>query len=137
MKSSAIPELLLTPLENVILKAKTFELAPPHVILGLAMDRPKTEDVANTILTLKELGAMQLTIDNIGFSHIDGDLTYLGRMMAALPIDIRSTRMIAFGYCYGVLRECIVMGKFILTVKKQIIQYFKAYFDFVFDQLLA
>lgn len=110
MKSSAIPELLLTPLENVILKAKTFQMAAPHVILGLAMDSPKMEDVANTVLTLKELGAMQLTVSNEGYSSIDGELTYLGRVMAGLPIDVRSTRLIAIGYCYGVLRECIIMG---------------------------
>lgn len=93
------------------MKAKTFEMGPPHVILGLAMDRPQMEDVANTVLTLKEIGAMQLKIPNIGFSAIDGDLTFLGRLMSSLPIDVRSTKMIALGYCYGVLEECIIMGE--------------------------
>lgn len=103
--------MLLTPLENVILKSKTFDMAAPHVILGLAMDSPKMEDVANTVLTLKELGAMQLNIGNEGYSAIDGELTFLGRVMSNLPIDVRSTRLIAIGYCFGVLRECIIMGK--------------------------
>lgn len=113
MRESAIPELLLTPLENVILKAKTFEMDAPHVILGLAMDDsiPKVDDVANTILSLKELGALQLTNKNEGYSPIDGDLTYLGRIMSSLPIDVRGTRLIAIGSCFGVLEECIIMGK--------------------------
>lgn len=103
--------MLLTPLENVVLKAKTFEMGAPHMILGLAMDRPHMETVANTILTLKELGALQLTVGDKGYSPIDGDLTYLGYLMSNLPIDVRSARLIAFGFCYGVLRECIIMGK--------------------------
>lgn len=103
--------MLLTPLENVILKAKTFEMAAPHELLGLAMDRPNTLDVANTMLTLKELGALRLTLGDGGFSPIDGDLTFLGRVMSNLPIDIRSTRLIAIGFCYGVLYDCIIMGE--------------------------
>lgn len=111
MMDTPIPELLLTPLENVILKAKTFEMAAPHEMLGLAMDRPDMETVANTMLSLKELGALRLTLGDGGFSPIDGDLTFLGRIMATLPIDIRATRLIAIGFCYGVLTECIIMGK--------------------------
>lgn len=111
MSDTPIPEMLLTPLENVILKAKTFDMAAPHELLGLAMDRPRTEDVANTILTLKELGALRLTVRDEGYSAIDGDLSFLGRLMSNLPIDIRATRMIAIGYCYGVLEECIIMGE--------------------------
>lgn len=110
MKESATPELLLAPLENLVLKAKTFEMGAPHIILGLALDRPKVEDVANTVLTLKELGALNLTLDEV-YSPIDGDLTFLGRVMSNLPIDIRSTRLIMIGYCFGVLEECIIMGR--------------------------
>lgn len=102
--------MLLTPLENVILKAKTFEMAAPHEILGLAMDRPKMDDVANTMLTLKELGALRLGAGEESYSAIDGDLTFLGRVMASLPIDSRCTRLIAIGFCYGVLEECIAMA---------------------------
>lgn len=140
MPESAVPELLLTPLENVILKAKTFDMDAPHVILGLAMDDsiPKMDDVANTVLSLKELGALQLTYKNEGYSPIDGDLTFLGRVMSNLPLDVRATRLIgkfiriiiiihifhsekfkfhrqffftAIGSCFGVLEECIIMGK--------------------------
>lgn len=112
MKDSATPEILLSPLENVILKAKTFELEAPHVILGLAMDPPDMDDIANTVLTLKELGALHLTLRDLGYSSIDGDLTFLGHIMSNLPLDVRTTRLIALGYCFSVLEECIIMGKF-------------------------
>lgn len=103
--------MLLTPLENMILKAKTFDMAAPHIMLGLAMDRPNMDDVANTVLMLKELGGMELKHGSEGrYSAIDGNLTFLGRVMASLPIDVRSTRLIIFGFCYGVLEDCIIMG---------------------------
>lgn len=113
MRESAIPELLLAPLENVILKAKTFDMESPHVILGLAMKDsvPKMDEVANTVLILKELGAMQITYKNEGYSPIDGDLTFLGRVMSSLPIDVHATRLIAIGFSFGILEECVIMGK--------------------------
>lgn len=83
MKDAAIPELLLSPLENVVLKAKTFDMGSPHVILGMAMEdaTPKLDDVANTILLLKELGALKLTFKEEGYIPMDGDMTFLGRIM--------------------------------------------------------
>lgn len=83
MTDSPTPEILLTPLENVILKAKTFELEAPHILLGLAIDPPDLYDVANTVLTLKELGALHLTLEDKGYSPIDGDLTFLGHIMSS------------------------------------------------------
>lgn len=112
MKESPIPELLLAPLENVVLRAKTFEMGAPHEILGMAMDAPKLGDIANTVLTLKELGALRLNVKDEGYSPIDGDITFLGRLMSNLPIDVRATRLIALGFCYGVLEDCIIMGEF-------------------------
>ncbi|XP_031618969.1 probable ATP-dependent RNA helicase spindle-E [Contarinia nasturtii] len=112
MRESQIPELRLTPLENAILKAKTFEMESPHMILGQAMEdsKPEVIDIANTVLSLKELGALLLTYKDEGYIPVDGDLTFLGRVMANLPIDVRATRMIALGYCYGVLEECVIMA---------------------------
>lgn len=113
MREFSVPELLLTPLENVVLKAKEFEMEKPHVILGLAMDPPKVTEIATTILILKELGALLLEVRDVGYSAIDGDLTFLGKMMASLPLDVRCTRLIAIGYCFGLLEECIIMGTLI------------------------
>lgn len=124
MKESPTPELLLAPLEHVVLRAKMFEMGAPHVILGLAMDQPKLEDIANTVLTLKELGALQLNVDDEGYSPVDGTITFLGRLMANLPLDIRGTRLIAMGFCYGVLEDCIIMGMFVVASLNIFIDFF-------------
>lgn len=110
MREFAVPEILLTPLENIVLKAKEFKMHKPHVILGLAMDPPKLADIATTILILKELGALLLEVRDEGYVDIDGDLTFLGKMMSSLPLDVRATRLIAIGYCFGLLEECVIMG---------------------------
>lgn len=84
------------------------------------MDAPKLSDVANTVLTLKELGALNLDVEGEGYTPVDGDITFLGRLMANLPIDIRGSRLIALGYCYGVLEDCIIMGKFLFLIRYEI-----------------
>lgn len=116
MSETSKPEMLLSPLENLVLKAKQFEMGPAHVVLGLAMDPPKLTDVMTTVLILKELGALLPIVDAKG-STIDGNLTFMGIIMAALPIDVHASRMIALGYCFDALEECIVIGIFPFSFK--------------------
>lgn len=113
MSPNSMPEMLRSPLEQVVLKSKLLDLGmgPPHAILALAMDQPKLTDIKNTILVLKELGGLFRTCNEV-VTEDDGDLTFIGRVMSGLPIDIRVTRMILFGYCFSVLEECIIIGKF-------------------------
>lgn len=112
MEESALPELIRCPLENIILKTKLLDMGPPYAVLALALDTPNLSDIANTILVLKELGALQRTSDGIISVH-DGDLTFMGRVMANLPVDVRVSRLIVLGFCFGVLEECVIMGKYI------------------------
>jgi hypothetical protein len=41
----------------------------------------------------------------------DGDITFMGHVMAKLPVDIYIAKLILLGYIFGVLEECIIMGK--------------------------
>jgi len=41
----------------------------------------------------------------------DGDITFMGYVMAKLPVDICIAKLILLGYIFSVLEECIVMGK--------------------------
>lgn len=111
MKEHAIPELVSSPLENVILKAKLMDMGPPASILALAMDRPELHDIANTILILKEIGALLKTC-NGEMSSMDGDISFIGRIMANLPIDVKIAKFIILGYCFSILDECIVIGAY-------------------------
>lgn len=110
LRQSAQPELLRSPLENVVLKAKMLDMGPPHQLLALAMDTPKLSNVANTILVLKELGAMLSTVKGKVSIH-DGDITFMGTVMATLPVDVRVSRLIVLGYMFSVLEDSIIMGE--------------------------
>lgn len=104
------PELIRNPLENIVLKAKKLNMGSPVSVLALAMDKPKLSDIATTVLVLKEAGALLLT-SNGAYTELDGDLSFIGRVMADLPIDIKIARLIIFGHCFSVFEECLVIGK--------------------------
>lgn len=105
------PEMLRCPLEGVVLRAKLLNMGNPHAVLALAMDPPNLSDIQNTILTLKECGAMLKTLDT-KYEKFDGDLTFMGRFMAALPVDIRVARLILLGYAFSIMDECIIIGEY-------------------------
>lgn len=109
MPEHSVPELISSPLENVILKAKLLGMGSPTSILALAMDHPKLNDIANTILVLKEIGALLRTC-NGGENNLDGDISFIGRIMANLPIDVKIAKFIILGYCFSMLEECIIIG---------------------------
>lgn len=115
MLQTTRPELVTSPLENMILKSKLLDMGAPEEILALAMDKPKLEDVANTILQLKEIGGLFRTVNN-RLADMDGDITFMGRIMCDLPLDVRLTKLIIFGYCFSVLKECIIIGNNLHTI---------------------
>lgn len=99
-----------SPLENVILSAKLLDMGSPASLLSLALDKPKLSDIANTILVLKEIGALLRTCNGT-WSDMDGDISLVGKHMANLPIDVRIAKFIILGYCFSILDECIIIGK--------------------------
>lgn len=105
MRETPIPEFVSSPLQNIILKAKMLEMGTPQSILALAMSAPKLSDIGNTILVLKEIGALLENGDDG-----DGDLSFMGRIMASLPIDVKIARLIILGYCFSILEETIIIG---------------------------
>lgn len=54
----------------------------------------------------------------------DGDLTFIGKIMASLPIDIELSRLIALGHAFGLVYECVVIAASLST--KSI---FKSYYQ--------
>lgn len=108
------PEMLRVPLANVILNAKIFNLDEPRILLSHALDPPTLSNLANTILSLKEVGALVDKDDS--YQLFDGKLTNLGKIMASLSLDIRISKLIMLGHLFGVLRDAIILGASI-TVK--------------------
>lgn len=64
--------------------------------------------MANTILSLKEIGA--LTDETDSYQLFDGKLTELGKIMANLPLDIRISKLIMLGHVFGILRDTVILG---------------------------
>lgn len=46
---------------------------------------------------------------------MDGDITFMGKVMAHLPLEPPMSKLIYFGYIFNILNEAIIMGNFILT----------------------
>lgn len=74
-------------------------------------------NVASIVLILisLQLGAFTVTMTDprTGFQKydtVDGDLTFLGRVMTDLPISQACTKLIMFGHCFGVMQEAIIIG---------------------------
>lgn len=41
----------------------------------------------------------------------DGELTFLGRVLAHLPIDLHLGKMVVLGYVFGCLDDCLIIGR--------------------------
>lgn len=42
--------------------------------------------------------------------QFDGDLTFLGRVLAHLPVDLQLGKLIVLGHVFGCLEECLIIG---------------------------
>lgn len=113
------PEILRCPLHRLVLLAKMLDMGPPHGILALAMDTPNMSNIKQTVDVLKEAGALFASTTKVNevdervatvWDDKDGDLTYVGRIMAKLPLDINASRLIIFGHIFGVLNDAIIMA---------------------------
>ncbi|XP_003705228.2 tudor domain containing 9 protein spindle E isoform X1 [Megachile rotundata] len=110
----ASPEMLRSPLENLILKAKLLDMGEPKAILALSLDPPDLGNLERTILLLKEAGALLNKTNEI--QQFDGELTDLGRIMANLPVNIHVSKLIMLGHVFSVLKDTIIIAA-CMTVK--------------------
>lgn len=133
----AQPSILREPLHKVILDTKRLNQNwEPKRMLSMAIQPPKLFDIERTVLMLKEAGALTLmkrfeidakTVEYRNMRH-DGDLTFVGRVMASLPISIKLSKLILLGYAFGMLRECIIIAA-ALSTKTFFTCYFKAHLE--------
>ena len=85
------------------------DLGEPKALLGLVMDPPRLDNILTSITTLKEVGALFTTVKGKP-TPFDGDLSYLGRIMSRLPMDVHLSKLVMLGYVFNVLEECIIMA---------------------------
>lgn len=110
MQENTVPELQRAPLENVILYMKLLDLNDtPKNVLALAISPPNLKDIETCIWHLKEVGGLLQTCRGRK-TPADGDITFMGRIMGSLPIDIRLAKLIILGHMFSCLDETIIMG---------------------------
>ncbi|KAJ8411736.1 hypothetical protein AAFF_G00153740 [Aldrovandia affinis] len=102
------PEMLRAPLASVMLKVKLLDMGDPRSLLSTALSPPNISDIERTVLQLKELGALTVKQDGEGQRRFDGELTFLGRVLANLPVDLHLGKMIVLGHVFGCLEECLI-----------------------------
>ncbi|NWU93303.1 TDRD9 helicase, partial [Upupa epops] len=95
------------PLGNTVLKVKMLDMGEPKHLLATALSPPSVRDIERTILQLKEMGALTACVQ--GNPH-DGELTFLGRVLAQLPVDLRLGKLIVLGHVFGCLEECLIIA---------------------------
>jgi len=119
MPKESRPEMQRCPLDILVLKCKKlFENECALNLLACAMDPPDLGNYEKTVLKLKEVGALRTTCTQTGpggavetvYKRDDGDLTYMGHVMAQLPLDIHISKLILLGHAFNVLDDVIIMG---------------------------
>ncbi|KAI0215243.1 ATP-dependent RNA helicase TDRD9 [Lamellibrachia satsuma] len=103
------PEMQRCPLDQLVLHVKVLDLGEPKAILGLALSPPNLDDIERTILMLKQVGALASLRSGAVNPH-DGRLTFVGRVLASLPVDIRVGKLVMLGHVFGMLDEAIIIG---------------------------
>ncbi|KFW93053.1 Putative ATP-dependent RNA helicase TDRD9, partial [Phalacrocorax carbo] len=97
------------PLGTTVLKIKKLDMGGPKALLATALSPPRVCDVEHTILQLKELGALTSCVQTEENPH-DGELTFLGRVLAHLPVDLHLGKLIVLGHVFGCLEECLIIA---------------------------
>lgn len=121
------PEMQRCPLDLLVLQTKILDLGEPKAVLALALSPPNLEEIERTILNLKEIGAICMPLDGI-HKRYDGDLTYLGRVIAALPVDVKVGKLLVLGHVFGFLKECLILGA-ALSLRSIISRPYKKYLE--------
>lgn len=58
------------------------------------------------------MGALSAKCDD-GGQNEDGELTFLGRVLAQLPVNLYLGKMIVLGHVFGCLDECLIIGNWV------------------------
>ena len=65
----------------------------------------------DTVFIFGQMGALTSLRSGMVNPH-DGELTFLGRILATLPVDIHLGKLIVMGHVFGMLEECLTIGMF-------------------------
>uniref|UniRef100_A0A2S2Q8K9 Putative ATP-dependent RNA helicase spindle-E n=1 Tax=Sipha flava TaxID=143950 RepID=A0A2S2Q8K9_9HEMI len=104
-----VSEMCRCSLSRIVLMSKILDMGTPKQLLANALEPPSLKNIALTVVTLKQVGALLPTVNGI-ISTTDGDITYMGKVMANLPLEPPMSKLIYFGYIFNILSESIIMA---------------------------
>uniref|UniRef100_A0ABM5FBP8 RNA helicase n=1 Tax=Pogona vitticeps TaxID=103695 RepID=A0ABM5FBP8_9SAUR len=107
---TTMPEMMRCPLETTVLKVKLLDMGEPTALLATALSPPNISDIEQTILRLKEIGALAIGVGSEEENPYDGELTFLGRVLAQLPVNQHLGKLIVLGHVFGCLEECLIIA---------------------------
>lgn len=99
MTENTPPEIIRTPLEQVLLSALAMDKNARH-FLNLAVTVPDQRSMENAIELLQQVGAID--------AH--EQLTPLGRLLATIPADLKVAKLLVLASIFGCLERCLVVA---------------------------
>ncbi|EMC97764.1 hypothetical protein BAUCODRAFT_59313, partial [Baudoinia panamericana UAMH 10762] len=99
------PEIRRVPLEQLCLSVKAMGVDDVPAFLASALTPPETLSIANAILLLGRVGALE-----------KNKLTALGQHLSQIPADLRCGKLIVYGVAFGCLDACLTIAA-TLTIK--------------------
>lgn len=67
--------------------------------------------LANRTNYFTKVGALAVSGQREDENPHDGELTFLGRVLAQLPVSQHLGKLIVLGHVFGCLDECLIIGK--------------------------
>ena len=61
------------------------------------------------LTTLKEVGGLTITVNGV-VNKFDGNLTFAGKILERLPIDVKLGKLLILGHAFGCLESCLVIA---------------------------
>ena len=68
------------------------------------------EERGSSVCLPLQMGALSVSSDGSDQKCFDGELTFLGRVLAHLPLDLHLGKLIVLGHAFGCLEECLIIG---------------------------
>lgn len=107
--------MLRCSLGKLILKCKVSRMGEPKLVLESVLSPPNQADLNREIINLH----MQGCLTRSSIDHPSGDLTFLGKICANMPCDIKISRLCLMGYALGCMDQCLIIGA-ALSIDKNI-----------------
>lgn len=72
------------------------------------------------------MGVLSAKSDGRGQNE-DGEMTFLGRVLAHLPVDLYLGKLVVLGHIFGCLHECLIIGQSVLLERTFVTAYARVY----------